>query len=143
MVDFDPPLQRYEEVWNDWLEKEPDLVRLRNLLLSNGGIEVVPNKEPDLQKMLSNGRIFTPIDIIVEDIRDSKCHTNSRHLYLDRDDVTEIGTGWALSSDGKWRQHSWCMRGDEIVETTSIKREKYFGILLEGESLNEFIKMNI
>jgi hypothetical protein len=142
MINFKPPLRRYDERWKDWREKQPKLVKLRNKLLSISGTEVVPSKEPDIDLLLNQGDIIDPIEIININMQDSQCHRNSRILYLDDPAVTEIGTGWALSGDGLWRQHSWAMRGDEIVETTN-NREKYYGVLLKDDALDEFLKMNI
>jgi hypothetical protein len=45
-------------------------------------------------------------------------------------EVPAIGTGYALSEDGLWRQHSWGLREDGgVVETTS-GREMYVGLRL-------------
>lgn len=142
MVEFNPPIQRYEDTWEDWVERDQRLVQLRNKLLGYGGEEVVPNKEPDLEMILRRGSILQPIEILNYNMQDSQCHRNSRLLYLDDSSVTDIGTGWALSGDGLWRQHSWAMRGDELVETTQ-NRELYYGIILEGDELDQFIKMNV
>lgn len=142
MPEFNPPIQRYEERWKDWAERDPDLVRLRNRLLKEGGEEVVPNKEPDLEILLNQGHVIQPIEVLNYNMQDSQCHRNARALYLDDASVTDIGTGWALSDDGLWRQHSWAMRGDEIVETTQ-DRVLYYGIILEGDELERFIKMNV
>jgi hypothetical protein len=141
MVDFNPPIRRYDKRWSEWREEEPRLVKLRNKLLSIEGEEVVPNKEPDIDLLLNEGRIIEPIEVIKFDMQSSQCHRNSRYLYLDNPSITEIGTGWALSEDGLWRQHSWAMRGDELVETTE-SRKKYYGVLLTGEALDTFLKMN-
>jgi len=46
-------------------------------------------------------------------------------------------TGWALSNDGIWRQHTWLLKGKAIVETTS-PREKYYGFVLTDEEANQF-----
>jgi hypothetical protein len=53
-----------------------------------------------------------------------------------------IGTGYALSADGLWRQHSWGVRRQGILETTA-PREKYFGILLQGSSADSFAEANL
>jgi hypothetical protein len=39
-----------------------------------------------------------------------------------------IATGYALSG-GLWRQHSWGLEGDRVIEPTA-PREKYFGFVL-------------
>lgn len=141
MVTFDPEPTRYQDRWADWAEKQPDLVRLRNELLQYGGDAVVPILEPHVDKLLNSGHIIDPIDVMHTEMQMSRCHRNAAILYTDRADITEIGSGWALSDDGLWRQHSWAMRGDEIVETTK-SRTKYYGVLLSGESAENFCNNN-
>lgn len=142
MVNFDPPLNRYEKRWRERADENSLYIKLRSELLNIGGDNVVPSYEPDLRKMVERGSIIKPIEIIHSEMRSSKCHQNSAWLYRNDESITSIGTGWALSDDGLWRQHSWAHRGDEIVETT-VKREKYFGLILEGEDAEEFCSKNI
>lgn len=58
----------------------------------------------------------------------NECHNNARMLH--QRDPTNIlyATGYGLSDDGLWRNHSWCMRDDVLIETT-ISRMMYFGML--------------
>ena len=57
-----------------------------------------------------------------------------------------IATGYALSKDGMWRQHSWLVlrkcRSYKIVETTE-KREAYFGFAMNAEKCLEFMRDNL
>jgi hypothetical protein len=46
--------------------------------------------------------------------------------------IISIATGYALSDDGLWRQHSWGILREGVLETTKV-RVKYFGILLQGQ----------
>ena len=52
-----------------------------------------------------------------------------------------IGTGYALSVDGLWRQHSWGVARDLIIESTEA-RVKYFGRLLRGADADMFAAAN-
>lgn len=56
-------------------------------------------------------------------------------------DIVGIATGYALSGDGLWRQHSWGVLRDGIFETTET-RLKYFGIVLQGERADYFAAAN-
>ena len=141
MKEFEPPLRRYEERWNDWRQKQPRLADLRNILLTHGGTEMVPQREPDVDELVENGRLLETTEEILIEGPDIDCHTNAAYFYLDRPDITEVGTGWALSDDGLWRQHSWTMRGDELVETT-VPRELYYGVLLSGKNAKLFADKN-
>jgi hypothetical protein len=71
------------------------------------------------------------------------CHANISSLWKRRlRDIVAIGTGYALSADGLWRQHSWGVRRQGILETTAL-REKYFGILLQGSDADSFADANL
>ena len=62
----------------------------------------------------------------------SGCHQNSARLWSEGKGKTI--TGYALSDDGLWRQHSWINAGDHLIETTD-PRVLYFGYsLTEVES---------
>lgn len=145
MVKFDPELNRYEDRWRKWAEEDPNLVKLRNKLLSIDGDAVVPNREPDLQKLLLDGEKIEHQKTRLHEMRSSKCHYNTAVLYNteDSDLVNKIGTGWALTKDdGLWRQHSWGMNSDIIIETT-VKRDIYYGIILDGNEAENFVSKNI
>ena len=55
--------------------------------------------------------------------------------------MVAIATGYALSDDGLWRQHTWGILRDGILETTEARIE-YFGLLLQGERADEFAASN-
>lgn len=142
-MDFEPKLGGNDGLKKKWSSGEyNELIPLRKQLLSISGDEVVPSKEPDLDKINNKAEVINPHNIIHLEGRSNHCHENSAYLYQDKPSITEIGTGWALSNDGLWRQHSWAMRGSELVETT-VQRTKYYGILLNGDEANHFVNENI
>ncbi len=130
-----------------WLLGNPEYMALLEKLLSLGGDFVDPRKEPDLKKILERGQEFTmtsPTRIIYEHVVHHKmasgdCHKNVVELY--RSSLfpkASIATGWALSSDGLWRQHSWLvMEEGKIVETTDL-RNKYYGVKLTKDEADFF-----
>jgi len=62
------------------------------------------------------------------------CHDNSHALALQNPAIEFVGTGYALSKDGVWRQHSWVHGADgRIVETTE-SRIAYFGTVCDCAS---------
>jgi len=123
----------------EFLEKQllqyPELIPLRLKLLSIGGLEIVPREELDVEKILSRGKLIEkPVKLTGDP--SSRCHSNSARIWYNNQDDCRIVTGWALSDDGLWRQHTWVIVGDDLLETTS-ERLKYFGFILnEMESLN-------
>jgi hypothetical protein len=100
------------------------------MLLRFGGWAVVPPLEADdlLKLLYAEGGLFPIRDLVYVEMEPSACHSNVVEWYLDQDDETAgICTGYALSEDGLWRQHSWGMKNGAIVETTA-PRTAYYGI---------------
>ncbi len=114
---------------------QPDFIKLKNKLLSLGGEAVVPMYEEDLNKILRRGKVYDNKKIDIKRGYRNECHMNVGFLH----EVTgcKITTGWALSDDGLWRQHTWCTN-NELYETTE-KRKKYYGFTLNKEETEEFI----
>jgi hypothetical protein len=76
------------------------------------------------------------------------CHTNVAYIWYENQEELAIGTGYALSDDGLWRQHSWLVRKEPIAEQyslleTTIKRIKYFGVILTKSEAQAFYEMNV
>ena len=128
-----------KELLEEKLKNHPELLSFRKKLLSLGGEEIVPRDEPDLSKIISRGKIFKE-KAKLKIMSPISCHSNVAELYEDKG--YKIATGWALSSDGLWRQHSWCIDNKTIIETTK-KRKKYFGFVLTDTESQEFILLNM
>lgn len=142
-MNFKPKLSGNETLNQRWRSGEYDnLLSLRKILLSISGKEMVPAREPYLDKIVTDGSVIEPMDIVVIKGQDSECHQNSALLYQNDARVNKIGTGWALSKDGLWRQHSWGMKNSELIETTT-KRTKYYGILLKNTEAENFVSKNV
>lgn len=58
--------------------------------------------------------------------RPSDCHENCREL-AGRDPSLVWHYGYALSDDGMWREHSWCVKPDGGIVETTVERVAYFG----------------
>jgi len=75
-------------------------------------------------------------------MKSSSCHQNVAFLWTKRKfGIVGIATGYALTDDGLWRQHSWGILRDGVLETTEA-RLKYFGIVLQGERADFFAANN-
>lgn len=108
-------------------------LRLEDALLSVGGWAAVPPLEVDdlVDALYAAGTLFSVDGLTCVQMEPSACHTNTVEWYFDQaEGDTSICTGYALSSDGLWRQHSWGLLNGRIVETT-IERVAYYG--LEGK----------
>jgi hypothetical protein len=112
---------------------------LKTRLLQLGGSHLVAPvaPDPDLDAILSQG-FLQDSNVILEEMERNSCHWNVAALWLKKQaDLIAVGTGYALSKDGLWRQHSWGIRSASILETTE-KRTHYFGLRLSGEDANKF-----
>lgn len=118
------------------LQVYPDFTQLEQRLLSMGGKMVVPRREPDQDKVLSYGRLWSGPVKFVKGLP-CNCHGNVAGLWRRNPKRYHIATGWALSEDGLWRQHSWIVDGRTVIETTN-PREKYFGFVLTPLEAQQF-----
>lgn len=121
-------------------KNQPRVAELRESLLEQGGEEVCfPAIEEDLMLLLTRGALVSPETIQVREGVPGQCHYNSAAEWF-ADESLSIATGYVLD-DGVWRQHTWCVLGDVLVETT-FAREMYFGALLTHEEAPKFVEEN-
>ena len=111
-------------------------------LLAEGGRLVVPPRdpEPDLDELLASARVFGSAHESVAG-QDNDCHANVAGLWV-RGQVAAIGTGYALSEDGLWRQHSWGLRESGVVVETTYQRVRYVGIQVPAGPLSLLFALN-
>lgn len=116
---------------------DPALEPLKAKLLALGGHAVIlPAIEEDLAKILKRGKLTTGKSLMRRGDA-SRCHANVANLWESNGGRLKICTGYALSYDGAWRQHTWGLWEGKIVETTQ-KRIAYFGFRLFREEAREF-----
>jgi hypothetical protein len=123
--------------------EQPDLKRLKPLLLGFGGdFLVAPTKvDADLPLLMGFGFLMSG-PVVLKKMRASSCHQNVATVWRSRvPRIVGIATGYALSDDGLWRQHSWGLLRNGVLETT-VERIKYFGILLTGADADDFASRN-
>ena len=124
-------------------EQQPDLGLLKGLLLGFGGVHLVapPGPDPDLPLLIEAGFVMAG-PVVLRAMKKSGCHENLAELWASNEPgVVGIGTGYSLSDDGLWRQHSWGIRREGILETTA-SRVKYFGVLLQRRDADMFAIAN-
>lgn len=88
--------------------EQPEILELRKILLAWGGQEMVapPFFDAGVSRLVSAGSILCG-DVLECIMQTSACHSNVASIWLEqRSDLVGIGTGYALSPDGLWRQHS-------------------------------------
>jgi hypothetical protein len=126
---------------NNLAEQQPAILLLRDRLLNLNGTHLVAPTEPDpdVDGLLVSGSVMEGA-VHFEEMAENSCHWNVAALWLQRrEDLVAVATGYALSTDGLWRQHSWGMRRNAIFETTAV-RTCYFGLLMEGADADAFAR---
>ncbi len=112
-------------------------------LLAVAGEAVCLHFEEDLMNLLERGKFFRGHNSVYEPMEPNRCHSNASILWSKYNNVN-IATGYALTKDGMWRQHSWCIipsENDRVIETT-MKRVLYFGYVLNDEESEQFYDDN-
>lgn len=122
------------------------LYDLKKLLLDFGGeATCLAGYEEDLDCLMQYGQFWIGNNIKMMRGLPSQCHSNSSRCWEENKDIAKICTGYALSDDGMWRQHSWVLwmkqRSNQIVETT-VPRIAYFGYVMTDEQCEEFAENN-
>ena len=108
----------------------------KKLLLFGGWAVVLFYDEPHLDEILDRGLLISGKSAL-KVMDTNNCHGNAARLFLTKDVALTLMTGYALTNDGLWRQHSWIYDdiNKKVIETT-VKRAGYFGFSLNDlESL--------
>jgi hypothetical protein len=108
-------------------------------VLAHGGALVVPPASPDplIEMIGEQATAIAPADALQVIGAVSDCHANAAAMWRSGVAVA-VGTGYALSADSLWREHSWGWDAEgRLVETTE-PRVRYFGIRFEGEGAQWF-----
>lgn len=133
-----------ENIKNEIVDTElkNKMIKLRETLLSFGGEEVcLPVVEEDIDNILSRGQLWMGDKVDMMRGEPCQCHSNSAACWSANKDKTTIVTGYALSEDGLWRQHSWVIhfkpRQNRIVETTR-RRVLYYGFAMTEKECEDF-----
>ena len=122
------------------------MFELKARLLDFAGEAVcLPGYEEDLENILEYGQFWLGYNAERIPGEPCQCHENSALLWRENRDITNICTGYALSEDGMWRQHSWLIhrkpRSNKIVETTR-PRVLYYGFAMMPDMCVEFADKN-
>ena len=125
---------------------DPRMFDLKQKLLEFGGNHVcLPGYEEDIDNILEYGQFWIGNNIKMMKGEPCHCHYNASRLWETNKDKSRICTGYALSEDGIWRQHSWVIwmkpKSNQIVETT-IPRVAYFGFVMTSDQCRDFADEN-
>jgi hypothetical protein len=126
-------------------EADPRREVLERRLLDLGGhTALLFLPDPDIGRLLERGRYFPGSGARMCRGGDSACHGNAGLLFVESRGAVRVATGYALSDDGLWRQHSWGLTADDwsVVETTE-PRIRYFGFVLSDAEMLWFTVQNL
>jgi hypothetical protein len=118
---------------------------LKERLLNIAGTAVcLPVIEEDCRKIMERGSAVLGRAIIMKKGRDCACHSNTAAMWDVNKEKLTIVTGYGLSEDSVWRQHSWGVMTEtgQIVETTT-KRRMYYGFRLTEAEAESFYDSNL
>ena len=123
-----------------WFKRTPGLKALASKILADtyivyGEMSAMTNAE--LQDIADNGKVFSGRGVLEITGEQSHCHLNVAKLYKSKR-VDTIVTGFALSKDGLWREHTWGLKGGRVIETTERRVQYYGKVLCRAEAL-EFV----
>ena len=121
---------------------DPKHLPLKKILLGIGGWGVCIRQEPDLERIVESGYRFPGRSKSMKG-QPSQCHSNSAFCWDANRELCTICTGYALSRDGMWRQHSWVFTHDGVVVETTEKRIAYWGYLMTPDECEQFLFENM
>lgn len=100
--------------------------------------------EPDLYALQQQGVFLYGAGAQLHPMRNGECHANSATLWRRSPRTVQIMTGYALTIDGLWRQHSWCLERatGQPIETTTA-RLAYYGMVLTDADADLFAQTNV
>jgi hypothetical protein len=130
----------------EWLERASEHTRgkgshpeLKEILIEIGGwAAVIPRIESDLKRILARGRRFPGRSTTMKG-EPSRCHSNSACCWDENRELCRICTGYALSKDGVWRQHSWIYTNKGAVVETTEKMVQYYGFVMTHDECEDFL----
>ena len=102
--------------------------RERRLLDPGGTFALLFLPDPRVGERLDRGHFFTGSGAPMCPGEPSGCHANAAMIYVRSRGRARMDSGYDLSDDGLWRQHSWGIdsRDGRILETTE-RRVRYDG----------------
>ena len=132
---FDDRLKVLDEQIPGYWGAFQHLEKLMNVAVPGTTVVVTPWPCEFLPQLLEEGAIHEG-NVRKSHGRPISCHHNVARQWRSKR-FSAIGTGFGLSADGLWREHSWGLTSKSIIETTQV-RVAYFGVRLTGENAIRF-----
>jgi hypothetical protein len=127
--------------FREFSKTQPELRELRRILLKIGGAEIVPTAggDPMINFLIDFGIVYAGPVLLKQCGHRRPDRTLGRIWNHRRYGIVGIGAGYALDEAGLWREHSFGVRREGVIETVA-SRQKYFGLLLISEAADAFAK---
>ena len=122
--------------------------RMEKKLLQHGGESAQrPGCDPQIGAVLDRGSLFSGRQVRVRGTP-NECHANAGELWMQHEGAISLCTGYALTKEGIWLQHSWCVTTVDhekrlILETTEVDWEKHFGCVLDEQESFRLAMANV
>ena len=113
--------------------EDPRRIELEHRLLELGGtFALLFLPDPQIGDLLERGQYFPAARALMCLGAAHNCHANAAMMLVTSKGDVRIASGYALSDDGLWRQHSWGIDAHDghILETTE-RRLRYFGYVMD------------
>jgi hypothetical protein len=124
--------------------EDPRLVELERRLLNLGGLlALLFLHEPQIAELLERGRYFPGAKARIRRGQRSACHSNVSLLFVLTEGAVRIATGYGLSPDGLWSQHSWGMAEEGRIIETTRRRLRSYGFVLDDPEILPFVLGNL
>jgi hypothetical protein len=129
---------------------EEKVAKLRGKLLALGGEgPYCLGRDPDIDRIIAHGQVFTCEGRLFVRGRRNRCHTNAASLYLKkRFREAHLVVGYGLTPYGKWTSHTWLAKDGQVIETNpnpakyKTAPQKYFGCVLTDIEALAFVWRN-
>jgi len=118
---------------------QPEFRELRKILMDLGGEETAPPlaRDPIINFLIDCGIVFNG-PVVVKPAKTGEPVTNLARAWRKRaPGLVGIGLGYALEESGLWREHTFGILREGVLEPGAEKR-KYFGLMLIGEAADGF-----
>jgi hypothetical protein len=135
-----------EGLFGEWAPSIPlseDEQEICSRMLEAGGDLVlwVPG-DRDVQNWIERGQIIHSENLVCKPGLPNDCRANSARYWQKHNARCSIVTGYGLSADGMWRQHTFLTQADETVIETTVPRKLYFEYRLEPAEAWQFVDGN-
>ena len=110
----------------EFVDAIPASIELHGRLVELGGWAVCMRDAGIAPLMLARGSDADGAGAEMRLGEPCQCHENCEEL-VEADPSLVWWYGYALSDDGMWREHSWCVRPDGGIVETTAERVAYFG----------------